>query len=64
MGGLECSRACLSSKMTAYGLCIQANLLGPILRLLELLATGPPAGPPLPLPRTPKALFPPAILYA
>ena len=50
--------------MWAYGLGTQANLLGPVLRLLELLAAGPPIGPPLPLPRTPKALFPLAILYA
>ena len=64
MGGLECSGACLSSKMRAYGSGTQANLLGPILRLLELLAAGPPTGPPLPLPQTPIALFPPAILYA
>ena len=49
--------------MGAYGAGTQANLLVPVLRLLELLAAGPPAGP-LPLPRTPKALFPPVILYA
>jgi len=29
----------------------QANFLGPVLCLLELMAAGPPTGPPLPLPQ-------------
>ena len=64
MGGLECSGACLSSRLRAYGPGTQAVLCGPVLRLLEPPAIGSPAGPPLPRPRTPEVLFPPAILYA
>ena len=64
MGGLECSGACLSSRLRAYGLSSQAILLVPVLRFLELLATGSPAGPLLPWPRTLEMLSPPVILYA
>ena len=64
MRGLECSGACLSSRLRAYGLGTQAVLPGPILCLLELPVAGSPAGPPLPLPRTPEVLSPLAILYA
>ena len=64
MGGLECSGACLSSRLRAYGPGTQAVLPGPILCLLELPATGSLAGPPLPWPRTLEVLSPPAILYA
>ena len=49
--------------MRAYGSRTQANLLEPILHLLEHPTAGSPTGPPLPWPRIPEALSPLATLY-